>query len=727
MQKRQKIAVFASGSGTNFQALLDACQGGYIHGDVVLLVSGKPNAAVLDRARKAGVASVVLPYEETDTYAQALLGECRDRAVDLVCLAGHMTRIPTRFLDAFPQRVLNVHPALLPAFGGKGMYGAHVHEAVLQSGARVSGATVHFVDEKYDNGPAILQQVVPVMDGDTPETLAERVHQAEHAAYPRAVRLWCEGRLTVDGARVVVKPELTRPGHVRRALVSVSNKDGVVDFCRGLAQLGIEIVSTGGTARALREAGLWVRPVEALTGHPEMLDGRVKTLHPRVHAGLLFRRDSADHVSQMARLDMESIDLVVVNLYPFAAAAQKHAAFEPALMEEIDIGGPTLVRASAKNCDSVVIVVDPSDYTEVLSELDAGGVVAPATRRELARKAFAHTAAYDAMISRTLSGESGAAAQFPEVMEVRLRRVQTLRYGENPHQAGALYRQQETSHTLEQLHGKELSYNNILDAEGAWDLAQDFAEPAVAIFKHVTPCGAATGKALLDAWKKALACDPVCAFGGIVATNRTFDPDTAAAIGDLFLEVIVAPDFHPAALEILWKKKNLRLLKRTGPRAPALQFRSAGHEVLVQQPDGKLWEDPRHPWRVVSARAPTADEEAALRFAWPVCKHVRSNAIVVAGPTQVVGLGTGQMSRVDSVHIAGVKMEQFFKDNPRPSVLAGASDAFFPFRDGLDALVKLGVTAVVHPGGSVRDAEVIAAADEHKVALVVTGMRHFRH
>ncbi len=719
-----RIAVFASGEGTNFQAILDACRTRYIPGEVVLLVSNKPDAGAIKRAQAAGVSTTVLPYAATDAYADALLKVCTDAGVELVCLAGHLTKVPPRFLAWLRHKVLNVHPALLPAFGGKGYYGSKVHQAVLASGARVTGATVHFVDEEYDHGPAVLQQTVPVFDHDTPETLASRVHEAEYAIYPRAVRLACQGRLHVEGGRVHVKAEQSRPGHVRRALVSVSDKTGVVDFCRGLTALGVELVSTGGTARALREAGLMVRSVESLTGSPEMLDGRVKTLHPRVHGGLLFRRDSEDHVRQVEAHGLEPIDLVVVNLYPFAAASKKHGAFSLPLMEEIDIGGPTLIRAAAKNCDAVSVVTDPADYTEVLSELHSGGVVAPALRRELARKAFALTASYDAMISRTLATEN----LLPDVLTVRLKKTQALRYGENPHQQGALYRLEDAPTTFTQLHGKELSYNNILDAEGSWDLAQEFSQPAAVIFKHVTPCGAATSTTQAAAFKLALACDPVCAFGGILAVNRPLDLETAQAIGDLFLEVIMAPSYAPDALEFLKRKKNLRLLTREGPRAPELQLRSSGHEVLVQQPDHALWDlaqDP--PWKVVTTRAPTAEESAALRFAWPVCKHVKSNAIVVATAGQVLGLGAGQMSRVDSVHICGVKMAQFFEKNAKPAVLVGASDAFFPFRDGLDALQKLGVTAVVQPGGSVRDEEVIAAANQHGLAMVFSSMRHFRH
>ncbi len=507
---------------------------------------------------------------------------------------------------------------------------------------------------------------------------------------------------------------------IQRALLSVSDKIRPLTFARTLVAAGVELLSTGGTAKAIRDAGLPVKTSEH-TGFPEMLDGRVKTLHPRVHGGLLFRRDSEDHVRQVEAHGLEPIDLVVVNLYPFAAASKKHGAFSLPLMEEIDIGGPTLIRAAAKNCDAVSVVTDPADYTEVLSELHSGGVVAPALRRELARKAFALTASYDAMISRTLATEN----LLPDVLTVRLKKTQALRYGENPHQQGALYRLEDAPTTFTQLHGKELSYNNILDAEGSWDLAQEFSQPAAVIFKHVTPCGAATSTTQAAAFKLALACDPVCAFGGILAVNRPLDLETAQAIGDLFLEVIMAPSYAPDALEFLKRKKNLRLLTREGPRAPELQLRSSGHEVLVQQPDHALWDlaqDP--PWKVVTTRAPTAEESAALRFAWPVCKHVKSNAIVYASNQQTLGIGAGQMSRVDSSRIAVWKAGEAGL-SLRDSVVC--SDAFFPFPDGLIAAAEAGATAAIQPGGSMRDAEVIRAADERNIAMVFTGHRHFRH
>lgn len=720
------VAVLASGGGTNFQALLDAAAAGHLGARIGLLVASKPDIGAIERARSGGVPHVVLSPTlsgGTEGYARALLAALEAHHVDVVVLAGHLLRVPTEVLRRFPNRVLNIHPSLLPAFGGQGMYGHKVHEAVLASGARISGCTVHLVDDAYDHGPAILQRAVDVLDTDTPQTLAERILPHEHALLVRAVQLMAQGRVTVENGRVHIRGQAPEP-RVKRALLSVSDKTGIVAFARGLHERGVELLSTGGTAKQLRAAGLPVRSVEAFTGSAEMLDGRVKTLHPRVHGALLYRRDVEDHVRQVGAFGLEDIDLVAVNLYPFAAAARKHAPFSAELMEEIDIGGPAMVRAAAKNCASVTVVVNPEDQARVLEEISQHGRPTEETRRFLAARAYQHTAEYDTMVAGVLSAPAKEA--FPPRLTLNLERVQALRYGENPHQPAALYRPVGATPSFRQLHGKELSFNNLLDAQGAWEAAQEFADPGVVIFKHVTPCGAATGPTLAEAYVRALACDPLCAFGGIVAVNRPLDEATARAVGDLFLEVVVAPSFTPEALALLQRKKNVRLMEHVAAAPGAILWRSVGAELLAQGADDVLLPT-ENAWKVVSRRAPTADEERALRFAWAVCKHVRSNAITVTGTDQVLGLGTGQMSRVDSVAVAGIKMRQMAERVPLSPLKVGASDAFFPFRDGLDALAGLGVSAVIQPGGSVRDEEVIAAADAHGLAMVMTGMRHFRH
>lgn len=728
----EKIAVFASGEGTNLQALLDACADGRIRGEIVLVASNNPDGGALKRAARAGVETFVCSLNERETadeHCALLVHECKKRGVTLICLAGFMLKLKPPLLKAYPNRILNIHPALLPSFGGLGMYGMKVHEAVLAAGVKISGATVHVVDEEYDRGPILLQSAVPVLDGDTPQTLAARVRAQEHWIYPKAVSLLCEGRLKLDGgrARIAASPTDASP-RVKRALLSVSDKTGVVEFARGLHELGVELVSTSGTAKAIAEAGVPVRPLDTMTGFPEILDGRVKTLHPHVHGAILLRRKDPKQAREAELFGIEPIDLVVVNLYPFAkTVAAAKSPFDQDVIEQIDIGGVALIRAAAKNFEDVAVLTSPADYGATLAELAAAqGRLDGATRRKLALAAFRHTADYDGMIAKAWCGEASAekcAEQFPPVLNPRLGKVQDLRYGENPHQKAALYANENGS-SFTQLHGKELSYNNLLDAAGTWDAVSDFEAPAAVVFKHVTPAGIAVGDTIDQAFDRAWACDPLSAFGGVLAFNRPVNRAIAQALSQRFVEVLTAPGYDPEALELLKKKPNVRLLVRTKPPTKALQLRSIGDEVLVTEPDRAV---AGPDWRSVAKRAPTPDEEKALRFAWAAAKHVKSNAIVLAGPEQTVGLGAGQMSRVDSVHMSGVKYKLWLRDNPAPKALVLASDAFFPFRDGIDAAALLGISAIVSPGGSVKDPEVLAAADEHNLAMIFTGMRHFRH
>ncbi len=720
----KNIVVFASGGGSNLQALMDAARDGRIDGRITLVVSSRKDAGALDRARQAGI-----PVETADpkdfapgNYDEHLAMLCRSAKADLVCLAGFMLKLGPKMLSDYKDRILNVHPALLPSFGGKGYYGMKVHEAVLEAGARVSGATVHFVDEAYDRGPIVLQQPVPVLPGDTPETLAERVHAAEHAVYPAAAALYCSGRLKVEGGRVKIAGPLPETGRVRRALLSVSDKTGLLEFARGLAGEGVELVSTSGTYKALREAGVPVRALETLTGFPEMLDGRVKTLHPAVHGGILYRRDLPAHAETVFKFGIEPIDMVVVNLYPFSSTAKKAAPWSEELIENIDIGGVALIRAAAKNWRSVAVLTEPADYPRALEALRAGkGGLPEELKKELSVKGFAHTAAYDGEIARTLAAP--AAPGLPGKLEIALNKVRDLRYGENPHQSCALY-SRNARPPFEQLQGKELSFNNILDAYGTWQAVQEFDKPAAVIFKHVTPCGLGTGGDIAEAFERAWSTDPLSAFGGIIAVNRRLDGRIAEFLAKRFVEVICAPDYDPKALEVFARKANLRLLKWSGFPKGQKVLRSVGDEVLVSSDDDRLLGDK---WEVPTARKPTAKEEAALRFAWAAAKYVRSNAIVLADDVRTVGIGAGQMSRVDSVFMAGHKYGAYLKGNPKPETLVMASDAFFPFPDALEEGARIGATAVIQPGGSVKDGEVIAAADRLGVAMVLTGMRHFRH
>ncbi len=500
------------------------------------------------------------------------------------------------------------------------------------------------------------------------------------------------------------------------ALLSVANKRGLAEFARGLSRLGYPLLASGGTARALRDAGLKVTEVSDLTGFPEILGGRVKTLHPAVHGGILAR-STPEHMAELAAHGIRPVDVVAVNLYPFRETVARAGTTEAEAVEQIDIGGVALLRAAAKNFERVTVVCDPDDYSEVLSQLQAGQTVEQ--RRALAMKAFRHTASYDIAIAGYLARQVEE-GPLPEVALASLSKVQTLRYGENPHQSAGLYLPDGASPAFVQLHGKEMSYNNWRDMDGAWNAIQDFPDPTVVITKHANPCGVASAPTLAEAYRAALASDPVSAFGSVIAVNRPLDLETAEAMKGLFIEVIVAPDYAPDALARLERKsKNLRILKHTGTPLPDLLWRTTTAGVLINTPDRSM-ESPES-WRVVTERAPTEEELRSLAFAWRVVKHVKSNAIVLAKGQATVGVGAGQMSRVDAVKLAAWKAGE----RARGSVLA--SDAFFPFPDGVEAAAEAGVTAVVQPGGSKRDQEVIDAANRLGLAMAFTGVRHFLH
>ncbi len=508
-----------------------------------------------------------------------------------------------------------------------------------------------------------------------------------------------------------------------RALLSVSNKLGLVDFARGLVALGWELVSTGGTAAALREAGLAPIDVSDLTGFPEMLDGRVKTLHPVVHAGLLARRDVPEHMAAIEEHGIGPIDLVCVNLYPFRETVSRAGVTPEMAIEQIDIGGPSMLRSAAKNHAAVTVVVDPGDYDRVLGALQAGDADIE-LRRELAERVFAHTAAYDATIADWFAGVRGDL--FPERRTIALERVQSLRYGENPDQKAAFYTERRGAGLsgLRQLGGKELSFNNLLDLDGALLATDPFAEEiCCAIIKHTTPCGLAVGATAVESYRKALSCDPVSAFGSVVAFTTAVDEETAEAVSSLFVECVVAPEFSEAAVEILTRKKNLRVLAGRVPvRAGSLDYKRVRGGLLVQECAPAVNSDDG--WKVVTRREPTERELADLKFAWRSVASVKSNAIVLVRDGMTIGIGAGQMSRVDASFLAVHKARQH--QHATADAVLG-SDAFFPFRDGVDQAAEAGVKAIIQPGGSVRDAEVIAACDEHGIAMVVTGRRQFRH
>ncbi|HET7892541.1 MAG TPA: bifunctional phosphoribosylaminoimidazolecarboxamide formyltransferase/IMP cyclohydrolase [Candidatus Sulfotelmatobacter sp.] len=515
---------------------------------------------------------------------------------------------------------------------------------------------------------------------------------------------------------------------VQRAILSVTDKTGLVDFARKLADLGIELISTGGTAKLLRDSKVEVKEISELTGFPEMLDGRVKTLHPKVYGGILHRREDPKHVAAVAEHGIAPIDMVVVNLYAFEKTAARPGVVFEDLIENIDIGGPSMIRSAAKNFRDVAIVTSPADYDSVARELsESAGALSAETKWRLAQKAFATTAAYDSAIASTLERISAdsfkvqpESASFPARLRLNLQKTLDLRYGENPHQKAAMYSDGSGAGVANgrQLQGKELSYNNIVDLQAAWDLAQEFEEPVVAIIKHTNPCGTATGKTLAEAYKRALECDPVSAFGGVIGVNRPINAEAAEEMHKLFLEVIAAPAFDDDARAKFASKKNLRLVQ-VAPANQKWVLKNISGGMLIQDADIRPLQE--SDLKVVTKRAPSPEETRALLFAWKVCKHVKSNAIVYARDGQTVGVGAGQMSRVDAAKIGAMKAQL-----PLQGTVA-ASDAFFPFPDGVEEIAKAGATAVIQPGGSQRDPEVIAAADRLGLAMLFTGVRHFRH
>src|SRR5579872_5360144 len=514
---------------------------------------------------------------------------------------------------------------------------------------------------------------------------------------------------------------------IQRAILSVTDKTGLVQFARQLSALNIELISTGGTARLLRDSGISVKDISDLTGFPEMLDGRVKTLHPKVHGGILHRREDPKHVAAVAEHGIAAIDMVVVNLYAFEKTAAKPGVHFEELIENIDIGGPSMIRSAAKNFQDVAIVTSPTDYESIAAELERhGGTLTRETKWRLAQKAFATTAAYDSAIASTLEKITADSFQvqpegpFPSRLRFAFHKILDLRYGENPHQKAAMYSDGSGAGVANahQLQGKELSFNNIVDLQAAWDLAQEFDEPVVTIIKHTNPCGTATGKTLAEAYKRALECDPVSAFGGVIGVNRPIDAEAAEEMHKLFLEVIAAPSFDEAAKARFATKKNLRLVEVTQANQKWV-LKNVSGGILVQDNDTRVLNDAD--LKVVTQRAPTPEETRALLFAWKICKHVKSNAIVYARDGQTVGVGAGQMSRVDAAKLGAMKAQLPLKGT------VAASDAFFPFPDGVEEIAKAGATAIIQPGGSQRDPEVIAAADRLGLAMLFTGVRHFRH
>jgi phosphoribosylaminoimidazolecarboxamide formyltransferase / IMP cyclohydrolase len=742
-----RIAVGVSGAGSNLQALHAAAVRGELGGEIALVFADHACPA-LAWATEQGIDTAMVPGGDDAALAEAL-GAAR---IDVVVLAGYMRIVGHRVLAAFPERILNTHPSLLPAFPG-----AHAVQDAIDHGAAVTGCTIHVVDQTLDGGPIVAQEAVPVLPGDDAESLHARIRSVEHRLLPRSVGLLLAGALSVaaDGRHVVLDLDRADAGvpRPRRALLSVSDKTGLVELGRGLLARGFELVSTGGTARALREADLPVTDVAAVTGFPEMLDGRVKTLHPRVHGGLLADRRLAEHRRQIIAAAIAPFELVVVNLYPFAAALERPGITVGELIEEIDIGGPSMVRAAAKNHANVAIVVSPARYASVLAALDDPAGIPDGIRRSLALEAFAHTAAYDARIAAELPrrfaaadldvapvpGLPGADDPYPRSLTISLEKVETLRYGENPHQPAARYRRPGTTIAdglfgVERapLQGKALSYNNVLDAAAAAALGRALRGPGVVIVKHTNPCGAAERTTLADAWSAALEADPISAFGGVVSLTRPVTAAIAEQLTSIFLEIVVAPAFEPGALEVLARKPNLRVLvdealaddAPVGSVEPTGSIRTAGGAYLVGAPDAAS--DDASIWTCVTRRAPNDAESLDLDLAWRLVRGVTSNAIVLVKDRRLVGMGSGQTSRVDAARQAVAKAHAMLGD-PSTKDASCASDAFFPFTDAIEACIAAGVSAFIQPGGSVRDADAVAVVDAVGGTMLVTGVRHFRH
>ena len=700
-----KIAVFASGNGSNFEAIAAAFSQKKIAGQLSLVFCDQPEAYVLTRAQKRKIPVVCFSpsdFSSREQYEEQVLKHLKEHQIDLIVLAGYLRIIGKTLLEAYPKRIVNIHPSLLPSFPG-----LHGIEEAFHYGVKITGITIHYVDSGVDTGPIIFQTTTKIDTEDTLDTLTEKIHALEHEWYPKIISQ-------------IVKETMTK-----RALISVSDKTGVTTFAAGLVANGFEIISTGGTRTVLEEAGVPTLAIDDITGFPEMLDGRVKTLHPNIHGGLLAKRGNQTHQKALTEQGIQFIDLVVVNLYPFKETILKPAISEAEAIEMIDIGGPSMLRSAAKNYQDVTAVVDPSDYEQVLSEISSTGTSQLATRKRLAAKVFRHTAAYDALIADYLTTQVGETE--PEKQTLTYERKQTLRYGENSHQQATFYQSvvpvSLSIASARQLHGKELSYNNIRDADAALRIASEFTEPTVVAVKHMNPCGIGTGKTILAAYRQAFEADPVSIFGGIVVLNRPVDQATAAEMHQIFLEIIIAPSFEEEALALLSQKKNLRLLTLDfhAQEKKAVELVSVMGGLLIQEQDTVVEND--QAWQVVTERQPTPAERDALNFAWKAVKHVKSNAIVLANESQTVGIGAGQMNRIGSVKIAVDQAQAAGK--LQGAVLA--SDAFFPMADSVEYAAQHGIQAIIQPGGSIKDQASIDLANHYGIAMIFTGTRHFKH
>ncbi|CDI59537.1 bifunctional phosphoribosylaminoimidazolecarboxamide formyltransferase/IMP cyclohydrolase PurH [Lactobacillus helveticus] len=710
-----KIAILASGNGTNFEVLTKKFQAGEIPGTEALMFCNHPNAPVIKRAQRLGIPYETFSVKECGSkqaYESRLLKVLKEYKIDFIILSGYLRVVGSTILNEYPDSIVNLHPALLPKYPGLNSI-ARAFEDYQRGLIDKTGVTVHFIDARLDHGPIIAQKAVPIYPDDTEETLETRVHETEHELFPMAVS-------------EVIQTRMKRGNKVKRALVSVSDKTNLVPFVKGLVENHYEIISTGGTKKKLDEAGIKTISVEEITGFPEILDGRVKTLNPYIHGGLLAERDKPEHMKTLEKLNIHTIDLVCVNLYPFKQTIEKPNVELADAIENIDIGGPSLLRAASKNYASVTVVTDQADYDRVLKEITENGDTNLKTRAELAAKVFRTTAAYDALIAEYLTKQTGL--EDPEKLTLTYDLKQRMRYGENSHQKAWLYEdalpKKFSILQAEQLHGKKLSYNNIKDADEALRAIREFqAEPTVVAMKHMNPCGIGRGKTLEEAWDRAYEADSISIFGGVIALNRKVDLATAKKMHKIFLEIVIAPGFDDDALAVLEKKKNIRLLQLdfSHENEPVRYETVSVMGGLLMQEQDVLNENVAD-WKCVTDVKPTEQQLKTMMFALKAVKHTKSNAIVVANNERTLGVGAGQPNRIDSAKIA-VKHAGEAIDN----TAVMSSDAFFPFGDCVEYAGKHGIKAIVQPGGSVRDQESIEAANKYGIAMVFTGYRHFRH
>lgn len=710
-----KIAILASGNGTNFEVLTKKFQAGEIPGTEALMFCNHPNAPVIKRAQRLGIPYETFSVKECGSkqaYEARLLKVLKEYKIAFIILSGYLRVVGSTILNEYPDSIVNLHPALLPKYPG--LNSIERAFADYQRGLiDKTGVTVHFIDARLDHGPIIAQKAVPIYPDDTEETLETRVHETEHELFPMAVS-------------EVIQTRMKRGNKVKRALVSVSDKTNLVPFVKGLVENHYEIISTGGTKKKLDEAGIKTISVEEITGFPEILDGRVKTLNPYIHGGLLAERDKPEHMKTLEKLNIHTIDLVCVNLYPFKQTIEKPNVELADAIENIDIGGPSLLRAASKNYASVTVVTDQADYDRVLKEITENGDTNLKTRAELAAKVFRTTAAYDALIAEYLTKQTGL--EDPEKLTLTYDLKQKMRYGENSHQKAWLYEdalpKKFSVLQAEQLHGKKLSYNNIKDADEALRAIREFqAEPTVVAMKHMNPCGIGRGKTLEEAWDRAYEADSISIFGGVIALNRQVDLATAKKMHKIFLEIVIAPGFDDDALAVLEKKKNIRLLQLdfSHENEPVRYETVSVMGGLLMQEQDVLNENVAD-WKCVTDVKPTEQQLKTMMFALKAVKHTKSNAIVVANNERTLGVGAGQPNRIDSAKIA-VKHAGEAIDN----TAVMSSDAFFPFGDCVEYAGKHGIKAIVQPGGSVRDQESIESANKYGIAMVFTGYRHFRH